>query len=84
MSRPLGIELSCSSLKFCWTLVAVVSMTGEAPVTVTVSWRVATAISALTVALKPRAIWMPSRRTVLKPGSSNVSVYVPGGTAGKR
>ncbi len=41
MSRPLGIDWSCSVLKFCWMRVAVVSMTGDSPVTVTVSCRVA-------------------------------------------
>jgi hypothetical protein len=61
-------------LKFCWTLVAVVSMTGEEPVTVTVSCSVATASWAFTVALKPSAIWMPSRLKVLKPASSKVTV----------
>ncbi len=59
-------------------------MTGESPVTVTVSCSDATASSTLTVALKPIEIWMSSRFSVLKPGSSNVRVYVPGGSAGKR
>ena len=74
MSRPFGMELSCSILKFCCTLVAEVSMTGEAPETVTVSCSDATWSWAFTVALKPSEIWMPSRLTVLKPGSSKVSV----------
>ena len=73
MSRPLGIESSCSSLKFCCTRVAVVSITGETPETVTVSYKVASARSAFTLAVKPSEIWMPSRFTVLKPASSNVS-----------
>ena len=43
MSRPFGIDWSCSSLKFCCTRVADVSMTGDSPVTVTVSCSVASA-----------------------------------------
>ncbi len=42
MSRPFGIDSSCASLKFCCTRVAEVSITGDAPVTVTVSCSVAT------------------------------------------
>ncbi len=84
MSRPLGIDSSCASLKFCCTRVAEVSITGDAPVTVTVSCSVATFRSALTLAVKPSEIWMSLRLTVLKPASSNVSSYTPGGTAGKR
>ncbi len=84
MSRPLGIVFSCSSLKFCWTRVAVVSMTGEAPDTVTVSCSVASASSAFTLAVKPSEISMPPRLTVLNPASSNVNSYTPGGTAGAR
>ena len=56
MSRPLGIDCSCSSLKFCTTRVAVVSMTGDAPLTVTVSCSVASASSTLTLAVKPSEI----------------------------
>jgi hypothetical protein len=74
MSRPFGIDSSWASLKFCCTRVADVSITGDWPVTVTVSCSVATAMSALTLAVKPSDTWMPSRRIVLKPASSNVSV----------
>ena len=42
-SREFGISCSASSLKFCWTRVFEVSMTGESPVTVTVSFSDATA-----------------------------------------
>src|SRR4029453_12903618 len=84
MSRPLGIELSCSSLKFCCTRVADVSITGDAPDTVTVSCTVASARSAFTVAVKPSEIWMPLRFTVLKPVRSKSTSYTPGGTAGNR
>ncbi len=70
MSRALGIDSSCSSLKFCCTRVAEVSMTGDSPVTVTVSCSAATASSTFTVAVKPSATWIPSRLSVLKPASS--------------
>ena len=49
-------------------------MTGESPVTVTVSCSEATASSTFTVAVKPIAIWMFSRLRVLKPGSSKLTV----------
>ena len=70
MSRALGIDCSCSSLKFCTVRVALVSMIGDSPVTVTVSCRVASASSTFTLAVKPSEIWIPSRLTVLNPGSS--------------
>ena len=73
-SREFGISCSASSLKFCWTRVFDVSMTGESPVTVTVSCSDATASSTFTAALNPIEIWMFSRFSVLKPGSSNVTV----------
>ncbi len=50
MSRPFGIDCSCSILKFCCTRVEVVSMTGDAPLTVTVSCNVASASSTFTLA----------------------------------
>src|SRR5581483_1339317 len=84
MSRAFGISWSASSLKFCCTRVDDVSMTGDSPVTVTVSCSVATASSTFTVAVNAIAIWMFSRFSVLNPGSSNVREYVPGGSAGKR
>ena len=73
MSRPFGIDCSCSILKFCCTRVALVSMTGDAPLTVTVSCNVASASSTLTLAVKPSVIAMPSRFSVLKPASSKVT-----------
>jgi len=73
-SREFGISCSASSLKFCCTRVADVSMTGESPVTVTVSCSDATASSTFTAAVKPIAITMFSRFRVVKPGSSNVTV----------
>ena len=73
MSREFGISRSDSSLKFCWTRVFDVSMTGESPVTVMLSCRDATCSSAFTVAVKPSASWMFSRFSVLNPDSSKVS-----------
>ena len=61
-------------MKFCCTRVEVVSMTGEAPVTVTVSCSVASVSSTLRFAVKPSVIEMPSRRSVLKPASSYATV----------
>ena len=49
-------------------------MIGEAPVTVTVSCRAATANSTFTLAVNPSVTWMPSRRSVLNPTSSNCTV----------
>jgi hypothetical protein len=43
-------------LKFCTTRVAVVSMTGDSPVTVTVSCSVASCRSTLIVAVNPSEI----------------------------
>ena len=75
MSRAFGIDCSCSSLKFCCTRVEEVSMTGDSPVTVTVSCSVATASSTFTVRREARVeISMPSRFSVLKPASSKVTV----------
>ena len=70
MSRPLGIDCSCSILKFCWTRVVLVSITGDEPLTVTVSCNVASASSTFTLAVKPSVIEMPERFNVLKPASS--------------
>ena len=53
------------------------STSGLAPVTVTVSARVPTGMSAFTVAVNPAVSPIPSRLTVLKPARLNVTVYVP-------
>ena len=73
MSRPFGSDCSCSILKFCCTRVALVSMIGDTPLTVTVSCNVASARSALTCAVKPSAIAMPSRFSVVNPASSKLT-----------
>ena len=59
MSRAFGIDCSSVSLKFWTVRVAVVSMIGDAPVTVTVSCSVASASSTLTVAVNPSRISTP-------------------------
>jgi hypothetical protein len=61
-------------LKFCTTRVALVSITGDWPVTVTVSCNVASASSTLTLAVNPSEITIPSRLIALKPDSSYFSV----------
>ena len=55
-----------------------VSTIGEAAVTVIVSWSDPTCRSAFTCAVKPEVSEIPSRRTVLNPGSVKVTVYAPG------
>src|SRR5579864_2627546 len=64
---------SACSFVFVWT-----STTGDPPETVTVSSTAPTFRSALIVAVKFDPSSMPSRLTVAKPGSVNVSPYVPG------
>ena len=64
--------------------VALVSMTGDWPLTVTVSCSVATFMLTLTWALKPSVMRIPSRTLDWKPASSKARRYSPGGTEGKR
>ena len=84
MSRPLGILLSCSSLKFCCTRVADVSITGDCAADrhgflqrrhgefgVHVGGEAERDLDAVTLER------VESRQL-------NVSEYTPGGTAGKR
>ena len=73
MSRALGIDCSCCSVKFCCTRVVVTSTSGASAVTITASCTVATPISMCTVAVKPSVTPMASRFVVVKPVSSNVS-----------
>ena len=56
----------------CW-VEACTSTIGDSPVTVTVSCNVPTRMSALTVAMNVPASSMPSRLTVEKPPSANVT-----------
>ncbi len=69
-SRALGSADSRCSPKFDAVVVVEMSTTGDSPLTVTVSCRLATASSMFTVAVKPRPTLMPSRFTVPKPPSS--------------
>ena len=69
-SRALGSDSSCLASKIVAVLVDEMSTTGDAPLTVTVSWRDASFRSTLTVAVKPTPMLMPSRMTVPKPPSS--------------
>ena len=62
---------------FC-TFALWTSTIGVSPVTVIVSARAPTFRSALTVATNVPVSSMPSRLTVLKPVSENVTEYVPG------
>ena len=61
----------------CWVEFCV-STTGASPVTVIVSATVPTRRSTFTVAVNDPASSIPSRLTVLKPASVNVTVYMPG------
>src|SRR5438445_8681708 len=83
-SRALGSDASSFASKLVDVFVDVTSTTGDWPVTVTLSDIDATVSSAFTVAVKPRPTRMPSRTTELKPVSSYVILYSPGGTAGNR
>ena len=58
----------------CWLRALVTSTTGASPLTVIVSGTPPTLRSALTVAMKLPVSSMPSRLTVVNPGSVNVTV----------
>src|SRR5207249_8590996 len=61
----------------CWVTLWT-STIGASPVTVTVSATAPTRKSAFTVAVNDPCSSMPSRLSVLNPGSANVTLYVPG------
>jgi hypothetical protein len=69
----LGITAIVESSMVCWTLAPCTSTIGLSPVTVTVSSRAPRLNCAFTVAVKLPVSLMPSRLTVLKPVSVNVS-----------
>ncbi len=69
-SRAFGRDASRSEPKLAAVLVLETSTTGDAPVTVTVSCKVATVSSVFTVAVNPRPTLTPSRLTVPNPASS--------------
>src|SRR6266478_1554330 len=76
--RPEGMALMISLLIVrCW-MTFCTSTVGVAPETVTVSSSEPTRKSALTFPVKFAVSSMPSLLTALKPGSANVTVYVPG------
>ena len=72
--RPVGIASSRSWLRTSRRELDCTSTTGVSPVTVIVSWTEPTFISALTGATKLASSTMPSRATVLNPGSVKVTV----------
>ena len=76
--RATGNEFRTSALLTNWLRVPCTSTTGDAPVTVTVSSTEPTARAAFTVAANDPWRRIPSRLTVRKPGSVNVTVYSPG------
>ena len=71
---PDGSASSTSYFSTCCVRTFCASTTGLAPVTVIVSSTAPTRISALTVGVKPADSSIPSRRTVEKPVSVNVTV----------
>jgi hypothetical protein len=71
--REDGIARRASLSSICCCRVLCTSTIGDSPVTVTVSWSSPTLRSAFTVATKLPDSSMPSRLTVVKPGSVNVS-----------
>src|ERR1043166_2775527 len=73
-----GTVVSTSLLSVVWRRTLWTSTIGVAPVTVIVSSREPTFMSAFTVATNEPVSSMPSRWTVLKPVSVNVTEYVPG------
>src|SRR6185295_14188063 len=82
--REVGTEVSISRSRRAPTLVFSTSTVGDEPLTVTVSCSDASFISASTVIVWRTGTTMPSRIIGAKPASSNLSVYVPELTAGKR
>ncbi len=72
--RPVGsLSISSRSITRCWVALCT-STIGDSPVTVMVSSTAPTRRSVSTVAVKVPVNWMPSRLTVLNPGSVNVTV----------
>ena len=72
--RPVGSASITSLLSTRCCCTPCTSTTGVAPVTVIVSSTPPTRMSALTVAVTAPASSMPSRLTVAKPGSVNVTL----------
>jgi hypothetical protein len=72
--RDVGMAVRTSRSNTVVTRALCTSTIGDAPVTVTVSSRLPMRRSALTDATKSPLSSMPSRFTVVKPGSVNVTV----------
>ena len=71
---PLGSDSSSLVFSVSCLRMLVVSTTGAAPLTVIVSDNDPTCIAMLTVAVNPVPSTIPSRLTVEKPSSANVTV----------
>ena len=69
-----GVFATSSPLRICWRAAFCTSTTGVSPVTVIVSSSAPTFMSALICTVPEPASSMPSRLTVLKPVSENVTV----------
>ena len=72
--RAVGTVVRVSLLSVVWRLTLWTSTIGVSPLTVIVSATPPTFMSALTVAMNEPVSSMPSRFTVVKPGSENVTV----------
>ncbi len=76
--RAVGTVVRVSLLRVVWRLTLWTSTMGVSPLTVIVSATPPTFMSALIDAMNEPVSSMPSRFTVVKPGSENVTEYVPG------
>jgi hypothetical protein len=74
MLRPVGSASRTSCVITTRCVMLCVSTIGDSPVTVSVSSSAPTLRSTLIVAVKSDVSSMPSRITVVKPGSSNLTV----------
>src|SRR5215471_11915621 len=83
-SVEFGTAISASPLRLVPTFVVVTSITGDAPVTLTVSDSDASGICASTEIVWPSTTWTFSRVTFWNPERSKETVYTPVGSAGKR
>src|SRR5580765_7870831 len=82
--RVAGTVLMTSLLSTAWRRALCVSTIGVSPVTVTVSATEPTRIATLMGMTPDPVTSMPSRLTVVKPGSVTVIAYVPGGNSVSR
>ena len=78
MFRPVGIASRTSRVITVRCAMPCMSTTGDSATTVTVSAMAPTRISALMAAVKSEVTSMPSRFTLLNPGSEKLTVYTPG------